>query len=671
MNNLDLDQDRMADYLRLQNLKGLTKRLRGRADQEIAELQNPDLGGTANEMPLPPEIPVELGNFDVRANQKIENLGENTPASQDQSMMSKIYSGLGYLKNGLQAIGSGRTPEQEDESFVDQMANREASIAGAGVPLAGPETAQAMLNPQGWANILTGNRTGLQGEPLQAGFNPMPAIASIYNSVSGQPPQQQAEVGIPTTKSGQMQDPLEAIRTAVQNDPSLLAQLPEETRNMLGQTQANPEKPFAPVPPEPETQVAAQVEPGNVQVGSISTINSTPTLKEKIDQYLGPVPQEMMSAAESYEKAMDAYSKGLDDVSARLNDQERGIRERIESRNLTTTDKILMAIALVAPLVVSGFLGGKEAVVGALAGSADAFAKGLANREKEAKEDEEALTDLALSKANVGKEKAGLAPLTAGFRSKIAESIPNKELRDIFTRDGELIGDRLVINSGNPNLPIKAEAIRDESDYKRLKAEAPKLAKGVAVLDKAESLIDNMHQLADAAILVRDQKNLLQKGLNFVTPLNLYDSATGALKAFIPWTRDTVRDENGNEIKIAELMGTYRAQLADAWRDAHGNNSNAFKATEAHFDKQLPDPTTWKSFLQGQSDIKQFKKQLDLVKENFEEAINYIDSQGFDVSRLKERFGSTGRNKELKKGQSDRSRAEAAAQDAINKSKGR
>lgn len=664
MNNLDLDQDRMADYLRLQNLKGLTKRLRGRADQEISELQNPDLGGTANEMPLPPEIPVELGNFDVRANQKIENFGDNTPASQDQSFMSKIYS-------GLQHIGKGRIPEQEDESFVDQMARQEEAPRGEGVPLAGPGAVQAMLNPQKWGDLLTGNRTGLQGEPLQAGFNPMPAIASIYNSVNGQPAQQQEALAIPQTKSGQMQDPLEAIRTAVQNDPSLLAELPEETRRMLGETQANPEKPFAPQAPEPQTTIAAEVEPGNVQVGSISTINGTPTLKEKIDQYLGPVPQEMMSAAESYEKAMDAYSKGLDDVTARLNDQEKGIRERIESRNLTTTDKILMAIALVAPLVVSGFLGGKEAVVGALAGSADAFAKGLANREKESKEDEEALTELALAKSNVGKEKAGIAPLTAGFRSKIAESIPNKELREIFTRDGELIGDRLVINSGNPNLPIKADAIRDETDYKRLKAEAPKLAKGVATLDKAESLIDNMHKLADMSLLVRDQKNLLQKGLQFATPLNLYDSATGALKAFIPWTRDTVRDENGNEVKIAELMGTYRAQLADAWRDAHGNNSNAFKATEAHFDKQLPDPTTWKSFLQGQSDIKQFKKQLDLVKENFEEAINYIDSQGFDVSRLKERFGATGRNQELKKGQSDRARAEAAAQDAINKSKGR
>lgn len=647
MNNLDNAQ--MADYMRLANLKNLYGgKLRGRADHEFADMQNPDLAGAA--MPPPPMLPPpEIGNFDVRANQKID---PTTP-----SIDPSVYQGL----QGLRSIPMTDSNEMQDPlEAIRSRVQEDPSLMGLL-----PEETRGMLS--------------------QTPANPQKAFVSPSSAMP--------EVPAPPNLQQQQPMPMNGMDAPPPNPYASIAQLPALTQQPPMESQLPPPPPIGesqlgqPLPPPQEPppmfdgtpqppQQQAPSEPGNVQPGSVNAAMSNPELKSEIDRIFGPIDPAMAQAAGNYEKAMDAYSQNLDDVTARLNDQEKAIKERIESRNLTTQDKILMALAVIAPLIVAGIAGGKEGVIGALGGGAKGIADVFGGRAKEAKEDDQLMSDLALEKSKVGKEKAGLPALTAGFRSKIAESIPNKELREIFNRDGQIVKDpsgkdQLVLNSGNPLLPIKGSAVRDIKDYEKLKAESHKLASSVNTLDKAHKLMDNMHDLAELTLKVRDNKNLIQKGLSIAgNKLNLYDYATGAMKAFVPATRDTVKDENGNEIKIAELMSTYRAQLADAWRDAHGNNSNAFKATEAHFDKQLPDPNSWKAFITGQSDIRQFQKQLDLVKENFDESIGYMDQLGFDTTNLRQKFGGSRRNQSQNKKASDKERAEEFARDAISKSQG-
>lgn len=646
MNNTEFSSGQMADFMRLANLKNLYGgKIRGRADHEFAAMQNPDLSGTA--LPPPPMLPPqEIGNFDVRANQKIE--------PQEPQLPNNIYKGLANLRS---------IPTNSGGDMIDPLEHIRSRVQEE------PELME--LLPEETRKLLSSTPS-----------NPEKAFVP--------PSRQMPEVQAPPNLTQKQPEPMPGLNAPPPNPFSSIAQLPGLTQPQQPMEQLPPPPPPPPdmappqqMTPSPErpqplgTQEQTAPEPGSVQPGAVNSIMSNPSLKSEVDRILGPVDPAMAQAASSYEKAMDAYAKDLDDVTARLNDQEKAIRDRIESRNLTTQDKILMALAVIAPLIVAGLAGGKEGIIGALGGGAKGIAEVFGGRAKEAKEDDQLLSDLALEKAKVGKEKSGITPLTAGFRSKLAESIPNKELREIFMRDGELVKDpsgqdRLVINSGNPLLPIKSSAIRDVKDYEKLKAETHKLSGAVNTLDKAEKIMDSMHDLAELTLKVRDNKNLLQKGLAIAgNTLNLYDYATGALKAFVPATRDTVKDENGNEIKIAELMSTYRAQLADAWRDAHGNNSNAFKATEAHFDKQLPDPNTWKAFISGQSDIRQFQKQLDLVKTNFEEAIGYMDQLGFDTTNLKQKFGNTKRSQTQQKRASDKERAEAMAQDAISKNQGR
>lgn len=630
MNNLDVN-DSMADYLRLQNLRSLTsKRLRGRADREFSQMQNPDLSGTASPPPYLPEEPVP-GNFDVRANLKIEPPSiEQGPASNDGGFWSK-------LANGFRAIGEGRLPEQDDEPMSQEMAMPAPKnlTERPGVPLAGPGAVQAMTNPQGIMNILTGNRELPNGEMMQAGLNPMALFGALGQF-------------IPKILSGNA----EASEPPMPN-----AFTPDEMKP--------PNQPL-----NDEVQPTPAVEPGSVQQGATATVLSEPMLKSKIDQILGPIDPALGQLASSYEKAMNAYSQSLDDVSARLTDQEKAIKQRIESRNLSGQDKLLMAVALIAPLIVSGLMGGKGAMLGALGGGAKGLADVFGQRVKEGREDEEQLSKLALNKSQLKKEQAGALGLTQEFKSKIADSIPNKELREIFNRDADLIGDKLVIKSGNPNLPIKAEAIRDKEDYKRIKSEIPKFAQSLSATEQAMNVIDQMHSLLDAAnFSTSEGRNMLQKGLSYIP---FYDTVTGAMKAFIPYTRDTVKDADGKEYKISELYNTLRTQLSDIWRKGQQSNANAFKATESHFFQQLPDPFGKMSFLEGKSDINQNKKQLDLVKDKFADNIlTYLNEQGIDITPISEKLRGTARNVELSEKERKKKRAQEATQDAISKSQGR
>lgn len=592
MNNLD-NNDQMADYLRLSNLKSLyPNRLRGRQDLDFAEMQNPDLAGTAMLQPLAPSIEESIGNFDVRANQLIAPPPmQQGPAAQDSNMYSQ-----------LQGLGMEAPPMQQDIPAPNNLTER--------MPMPEFDNSPESLGLLG-SNINTYLGNDVNNSPhelIYPGGQPENLNTEIPNNLNNQTPQ-----NLNTESQQSLQEP------------------------------------------------GAQVIPG-----SVAEVMADPSLRAKIDEKFGAIDPEMAQAASSYENAMNAYANQLDATTARLNEQEKSILDRIESRNLSTQDKILMALALAAPVIISGIFGGKEGALGAIGGGAKGLAEAVGGRDKASREDKELLSGIALDRAKIAKDKASTIPLTAEFKTKLAENIPNHELRNIFMRDGELRGEKLVLNSGNPDLPIKADAVRDVADYKRLKGEVPKQAKSLATLEKAESLMNNLYELADMSSFASENKNLLQQGLSYA-PFSLYDYASGALKAFIPATRETVKDETGKEYKISELMSTYRAQLADAWRDAHGNSSNAFKATEAHFDKQLPDPNAWNSFIYGQSSNNQFKKQLDAVNVNFKEALNYIDNLGFDVSELKQKYSTSKRKEQIQKYQTDKKRAEDAANDAISK----
>src|SRR5271169_5835973 len=90
MNNLDFDdEDLSPEYAKLANLKNpILAAMAGDHQKELEKMQNPDLGGTANSMP--PSEPPELGDFDVRANMKIENPQDEMPTPETYGKLSQL-----------------------------------------------------------------------------------------------------------------------------------------------------------------------------------------------------------------------------------------------------------------------------------------------------------------------------------------------------------------------------------------------------------------------------------------------------------------------------------------------------------------------------------------------------------------------------------------------------
>ncbi len=637
MNTLQ-DSNKFSDFLRLANLRGLTNsRLRGREDQKFSDMQNPDLAGAAMDLP-PPLMPEQIpGNFDVRANQKIEPppVMQGPAAADNDSIWSKLMNIGGA---GARMIGGGEYPQDDEMPMSQATAIPAPKDLTEKSPLPTLEQARSLISAQPSKDILK--------ERVPQEVNDMARNAMI-SPQSNQDPMAMISMLPNLLMQGQQEESLQPPMEMPQNQA-------------MGNAQLNQNLTELPQPEQAPTNLG-----GETQVGAINEVMENPTLKSRIDEIFGPIDPSMAQSALDYEKAMDAYANGLDDVTANLNERERAIKQRIESRQLSTTDKILMALALIAPVIAAGFIGGKEALIGALSGGTKGISELFNARAKENKEGEEELSQLSLDKAKIAKEKAGIHPLTAEFRAKVAESIPNKELREIFSRDGEMIGNNLIINSGNPNLPIKAEAIRDVKDYNRIKKEIPKFAQTLSSTEQSMQIIDGMHKLLDAANAGKE--GLGNKLASFFT-LGLYDNLAGVTKAYIPWTHDTVKDENGNVHKISALYNTLRTQLSEIWRKSNAgqSSSNAFRATEEHFFNQLPDPFSKEAFKAGLSDINQSKKQLDLVKDKFtRNVVTYLDEQGIDTSRISQMLSGTERNKELSEQERRRNRANQAAEQFI------
>src|SRR5574338_565026 len=85
------------------------------------------------------------------------------------------------------------------------------------------------------------------------------------------------------------------------------------------------------------------------EVGASKQVLDDPQLKSEIERIFDvSLTPEMERELSTYEKVLDTYSKELQGITEHLNEREKAIKDRIDSRQLTTQDKLLMAIALIA-----------------------------------------------------------------------------------------------------------------------------------------------------------------------------------------------------------------------------------------------------------------------------------------------------------------------------------
>lgn len=403
--------------------------------------------------------------------------------------------------------------------------------------------------------------------------------------------------------------------------------------------------------PEPQQELGTYATPGAAQ-----QVYQEPSVRDAVDQMFGiEITPEVAAEISNYEKAIEAYGKNIDEYSNRLTEHQREIRRRLENKDLNGNDKLLMALALLAPALVGGAIGGPEAALAGVGGGAKAIADILNRREERALADEGLLSEVGLEKAKAAKEFATLPQQAAAQKEKIINALPNKKLRDAFLQDGKILNGKLVLDTGNEVFPLKASRVKSLQDIKNFKEkDLPKLENQFVGAEDGMRILNQLEDLIDYAKKARSSS----KGLQSLVPF--YETTARGVKAFIPATRDTFIDENGNEIKIDQLAETYRRMAADKFRQAEGGGK-AYQAQEKHFEQILRNPFSKESFLEGGSSLDLAQKQIRAVEDELRAlAVKAAESKGVDTDILMERLKTRERPEENKK-----SRANQAAEQVI------
>jgi hypothetical protein len=408
-------------------------------------------------------------------------------------------------------------------------------------------------------------------------------------------------------------------------------------------------------------------EPGTyVELGAAQSVyddpNSSPELKGEIERIFNTkLTPERNKEVNEFEKVVDAFMNKLEGVETALTTREKSLLAKVENRNLSTSEQISMALALIAPALIGGLLAGKQGLAGGLAAGGQNVANTLAGRQKELKEAEEILPEIALEKSKIAKEKLTTSQQANELKRKIKESIPNHALKELFTRDGMILNGKLVLNTGNPLLPLKSTAIRSEEDFKNFREKKmPELSEKISTTQQGLHLLDNLQDLLDYS--KNEKKGLQHEYIPF------YDAASNSFKALIPASRDTFTDEDGNVVKISEAYETLLEQLSDMYSQAVGaaGSKTAFKTYREHFREMLPNPFTAGSLVKGRTQPGTTTAQIKSVKDKFEDnIIKKLDSAGIETSPVKELFSNSKINMNKSENKRKSSRANQAVKEVL------
>ncbi len=387
--------------------------------------------------------------------------------------------------------------------------------------------------------------------------------------------------------------------------------------------------------------------------------NTSPEVKSEIERIFDVrLTPERVKEVEEFEKAIKAYIDKLEGVETALDARTQALMSKVENRDLSTSEQISMALALIAPAIIGGLFAGKAGFVEGLAQGGKNIVGTLGGRQAEIKEAEKLIPELAAEKANIGKEKLKTTQESAELKRKTLESVPNHALRKLFTRDGMILNGKLVLDTGNPLIPLKSTAVRTEKDYDNFREKLmPKLAENISVTEQGLHLLDNLQSLLDAA--EDHRKGILYDYVPF------YDTIANTNKILYPAGRDTFKDENGNEVKISQLYGTVLEQLTDMYNKAVGDSAgkSSFKTYREHFMEMISNPFIFDALRKGNTQLGSVRAQINSVKDKFEDnIIKKLETNGVDSTPMKEIFGNT----KISKGYSEKKRKNERANATAN-----
>ena len=309
---------------------------------------------------------------------------------------------------------------------------------------------------------------------------------------------------IPRTSSGQMQDPLEFIRMRVEEDPSLLEQLPQETRDKLAASTPEREKAFV-SPPSEDQAPKPTVPPGqpisqdmvenypeqNPQAGSMEQAEKDPQILQDLQELAGsPIPDDVKARAKQWE---DIYTKQKD----MLNAEEAALKTQAESGQLSTFDKVALGIAIAMPILIALRYGGTAGIVAAgegLKGFSGVVGQGMKQKAAEGVAKNERLRDIQ-------KERLTLDEKDLDINKKIIDSIEDKAARQFlknkkFRKYGEDIG----ISTGDAGKTLWLDANKfDTSDegIKRAREVVKDADETIGVMRDSNKVVNDVLEILD------------------------------------------------------------------------------------------------------------------------------------------------------------------------------
>jgi hypothetical protein len=421
------------------------------------------------------------------------------------------------------------------------------------------------------------------------------------------------------------------------------------TENMEPQVNAAPElnqQEPAPAQKEPFTSTSQE---------EVDQALSNPETKAEIERlFQVPLTNEMHAQLDSMSKVLSTFDKDRISRQTKLTAYEEKLRQRIEAREMTGKEQLLMAIALAAPAVLAGLTMGKEAGFGVLGGVAGGARDVLLKDYKDNIADEEKLNEIGAEKLKVQKESIDEQQKFQKMKAELEKQIPNRDLRDFAKANGRLMPDgKIILPTGNDDFPVVSTKIQTMKDLTNFKKDVlPKLEAAKSLRDQISDIGQVMSELLVGAEKKRDN-------ISFSTVEKIISDK-------FPNMRAEFMGPDGKPLKYDVVYSGLRERYGELRRQLYDEKGTG-ESQQKRFDKEFPNPFEGNVF-SGKISYPQAKVQLKLqMQEINKKIINEAKAKGVYTDLLEKELSNDKFGKDVK----DEERKQKRVNDAVAQSKGK
>jgi hypothetical protein len=448
--------------------------------------------------------------------------------------------------------------------------------------------------------------------------------------------------GLPRTQSGDLQDPLEHIRAMVEQDPSLMDELPEETRGMLEGSEPNAEKAFTPQSPPQEAKIIPPEQPvteqdiesypdQTVRAGAVEQAAQDPLILEDLARLNGmkEIPEEDLARAAQWQ---NAYSKRLDQLS----EEEKGLLQKAESGDLSNLDKFLIGVAIAIPVLM-----GLRYGAGGFLASAGKGLEGYAGSvEKTQKLDSERSAKASERMGDIQKERLNLGEKDIEVNQKLLNAIPDKQARE-FLKDRKIrqIGDRVGISTGDEKDALWFDGNQLETSDEGIKEARKNLSDAkekIGMMNKGNQVVDDVLEILNAMPENTGAWEAIKSNWGWFTSAGGKNPFGGA-----PLMID-VKDKDGNirKVNAFEILKQKTAALQDVYNKINLGRAALTSNVVEHWSAILGDPKDMSEWMTGQ-DLNTVKDKTKSLKDFLNQgATDQLVGAGFLREPLEAKYPS-------------------------------